>query len=219
MTSILDERFLPLSSIDLSNFHPPDSKRCIAYLDGGNRCERSITTSDLETASKIQLEYDGNSDDKRDDNLTELAKLYRCSEPGHNRDDNVRTAVQQWMLTEQPTVSEVDPPSHHILRLRLPRTDAIAGEERAFLLGTHAIKALSDTTYIDCKLREVLKNPLQSTTNGKHNHCLRCTRFLANPTQRKGIRSAPMPQVLPGPETAPLHPSSKPCLCGKARLV
>ncbi|KAL4869227.1 hypothetical protein BDV12DRAFT_168129 [Aspergillus spectabilis] len=48
-------------------------------------------------------------------------------------------------------------------------TDTSAYEERAFefSLETHADKTLSDTTYTDRKLREVLNTPPGRTTDGK----------------------------------------------------
>ncbi|KAL6239861.1 hypothetical protein BDW75DRAFT_236114 [Aspergillus navahoensis] len=160
------ERFIPLCSIGLSDLQSSSSRRCIAYLDDGKQCGSLIPEHDLAAATKIRVQYDAGIDGEREGNLATLAKLYLCSEAGHNTDENMKAAVQQWVQTKWPislrVARSISPSDSEVSGIN---TSTDEGRVFKFSPGTQSKNALNDATYAYTELKKLLIKLQKPTTD------------------------------------------------------
>ncbi|KAL4865655.1 hypothetical protein BDV12DRAFT_147082 [Aspergillus spectabilis] len=97
--------FLPFRSVGRDNLQALEGNRCMAYLDNWERCDNLISEDHLEAIGEVHNKYGRNDETMDDSTLSELAKLCLCSEAGHNANEHVKSAVQQWKQTGLSTAT------------------------------------------------------------------------------------------------------------------
>ncbi|KAL4929899.1 uncharacterized protein BDV17DRAFT_290255 [Aspergillus undulatus] len=100
--------FLPFAWVVSSNIERAAKERCFAYANDGDRCENTVRGIDLtifrqnNQDTDPDVEDDDDGDDEgchRDNDRTALVMLARsalCGAAGHDTEQNVGRAVQQW---------------------------------------------------------------------------------------------------------------------------